>query len=658
MYTFLTDWPPYSQDPDDIDKLDPTLPLSLDLEWDQIGSPTILGLSDGKLHISCDFYYGLPYFKELLAKHPNIELTGHNLIGADIFVLEKMGMSISLENVTDTILLHYLVNPNLCKSSGKAALEEDSGDIRGRGFMNLGSFASLYTDLPHWKTCRGATCDGPCPEHAKFYYNAMDSASVAMALPKVKRQARLRGVDRLYDIHRDLSWVLANMQDYGLKIDEPYVDELNETFLKEKAAIEESFPFNPKSPKAVMEHFKEYSLRDAQESTVRELIEELEDGAPDDLVALLDYKELGNGTERWFQRQYRDSRGWLQGYMDPNGFVHPRLNFFTSSGRLACSSPNLQNVSKRRVSRKICVCGSGRDAHPTLTCGKFKGESVGKKVRRAIIAPPGWYITRADLSNAENRYVLHRAGYDIPRDIDLHEWVKNIAGFTDDMEISVKYGSARDAAKRIQHANNILEGLQLKDRGALQSPKCRAEIAAGARLVYSDWTFAGKIVSFSGVNLAKQDFGSASYENRKKALDISRQYFERFPGVRTFQREVSRQVETEHCVRTPFGYVLPMYGGPEDRMKIAQGVQQQNPIAHVTKLALLRCWERWKRDGLQRPVLQIHDEILCYTKDSVDPKVAMAWLQEDMEISLTEVGGLVIPAEPSHGPSWAEQYKE
>jgi hypothetical protein len=230
-----------------------------------------------------------------------------------------------------------------------------------------------------------------------------------------------------------------------------------------------------------------------------------------------------------------------------------------------------------------------------------------------------------------------------------------MVGIQDDWEIAIREGSARNAAKSIQHANNILEGLQLKDPGALRSVKLRAEIAAGARTVCDGWTFAGKTVTFTGANLARRCFGDASWEHRKMALEISERYFERFPGVRAFQREVSRQVETENCVRTPFGYVIPMYGMPEDKMKIAQGIQQQNPVSHVTKLALLNCWKRWKKEGLQRPILQVHDEVLCYTHESVDPATAKEWLQEDMEIPLAEVGGLIIPADGSTGLNWRDQ---
>jgi DNA polymerase I-like protein with 3'-5' exonuclease and polymerase domains len=655
MYKFLPELPFVNRDPEVIDLLEGDV-IGNDLEWNQSGQPTILGLSDGERTVSVPFEDGVDQFRELLSR-PEIRWVGHNIVAADLLVLEKLGLKMPLEQCEDTIIYMWLVNPNLAKSTQKAALEEDGGERRGRGFFNLSTLLSIYSDLSHYKDCRGENCTGACPKHAPFEYNGIDSLGPVLTLPKLQRQARLRKVDRLYPMHRELAYVLAQMQDYGVKIDEGYVDDLNAQFRHDKEEIEKVLPFNPKSPKAVMSYFadKGVKLSDAQEETVREVVEELEDAAPEELVLLLDYKELGNGTDRWFEREYRDKNGWLRGYMDAYGFVHPRLNFFTSSGRLACSSPNFQNVAKRRVSRKVCVCGAAKQAHPTQTCAKFKGESVGKKIRRAIVAPEGWYITRADLSNAENRYVLHRGGYTIDRETDLHTWVKDMVGIQDDWEIAIREGSARNAAKSIQHANNILEGLQLKDPGALRSVKLRAEIAAGARTVCDGWTFAGKTVTFTGANLARRCFGDASWEHRKMALEISERYFERFPGVRAFQREVSRQVETENCVRTPFGYVIPMYGMPEDKMKIAQGIQQQNPVSHVTKLALLNCWKRWEREKLQRPILQVHDEVLCYTHESVDPKLAKQWLQEDMEVRLSEVGDLVIPAEPSVGPNWRDQ---
>jgi hypothetical protein len=55
-----------------------------------------------------------------------------------------------------------------------------------------------------------------------------------------------------------------------------------------------------------------------------------------------------------------------------------------------------------------------------------------------------------------------------------------------------------------------------------------------------------------------------------------------------------------------------------------------------------------------RPILQVHDEVLCYCRNTVDPVTAMRWLQEDMEIEMVEIPNLIIPAEPTYGRSWAE----
>src|ERR1019366_6598148 len=133
-------------------KLTPT-ELGLDLEWHiQSGVPTVLGVSDGKLTVSVPWEQGYPYLVNLLLDHPGVKLVGHNIIGADRDVLKGMAIDIPLGQCEDTILLHWLVNMHLSKSANKAMMEEDAGEKRGRGFNNLWTMASLYTDLPNWKT--------------------------------------------------------------------------------------------------------------------------------------------------------------------------------------------------------------------------------------------------------------------------------------------------------------------------------------------------------------------------------------------------------------------------------------------------------------------------------------------------------------------------
>jgi DNA polymerase family A len=620
----LISYPTYSSEPSDLERLYGAEYLGLDLEYSG-ETPTILGLSDGKLHVSVPWTDGAPYLRELVSRYPATKFVGHNMVGADLPLLE----GISLDQVEDTILWWYLTQMHLCKSSTKQSLDEEAGTGRkGAGYMNLWSMASVNTDFPHWKTCRGKYCSGPCPKCNPFWYNALDAAAPVIALSKLQRKAQLMRVDHLYPMHRKLMYVLDQMRTYGVFVDVPYIEELNKTFVRERAELAKQLPFNPNSPKQVVSHFKQWELEDAQQESINDLVEELGDSCPAELADLQAYKELGNGTDRWFAPQYRDSHGYTKGYRDPAGFVHPRLNPFTSSGRLACSAPNFQNVGKR------------------------KGEAM----RRAIIAPPGWYIVRADLSNAENRVVLHFGGYTVSRDTDLHTWVAELAGLTPDMDFVKRVGGGkpRQAAKSIQHAGNILEGLQLKTAEQLRSKRIRDEISKGAREVHPDWTFNGKIVSFTGSNLSRRVYGDATLDHRRSALEIQAKYFARFPGIRTFQRDISKRCERDGVVRGPLGYCLLSFGEDTDRMKINQATWQQQPVSHVTKLALLTLWERWERTQKMRPVLQVHDEILCYCRNDVPPADACSWLVEALEQAVPEIPGLIIPADPTYGSSWAE----
>jgi DNA polymerase I-like protein with 3'-5' exonuclease and polymerase domains len=698
MYKFLADWPKVSRNPDDLRKFYGRSPLGLDLEWDENEHPTILGISDGTTHVSVPYHAGLQHLRNIVSQYPKTVWVGHNIVGADLFVLQREGITIPLAQIEDTIIRHWLTNMHLSKGGGKATLEEDAGEKRGRGFNNLWTMASLYTDFPHWKDCRAPFCSGPCPVHDPYGYNGLDAAAPVIALPKLKTTMAYRGLEKLYPMHRELALALAEIREYGIKIDVDYVNELNKKHLEEKELAAADLPFNPDSHVQVLKYFNDgeklrvtpesrpLKLENAQEETIRAMVEKLggEELAPDELVDLLDYKELGNGPNRWFEPYYRsDKTGYIEGFLDPNGFVHPHLGYFTSSARLMCSSPNFQNVSKRRRSRKICVCGHHKKDHSALAgknfcahadgclCGGFSGEFVGKKIRRAIIAPEGFYIVRADYSNAENRNFLYLAGYEQPEG-DLHDWmVKNI-GLQETDEFSIKLGSARDASKSVTHAADYFEGLQLKEPYELRSRKIRAEVDAGARVVFPEWTFRGKVVTITGINLARRAFGKASIENRAKANAVVSRYIDQtFPKLRDLQKKIMKQIEQGY-VQPPFGYYLVSYGTDEDRIKTGLAVWGSQNIAHISKVALLAQYKEFKRDGLVRPILQVHDELLAYSPNSLDPQEAMRRLKSNMEapapemeawlkknvLDPTKTKPFVVPTEASFGPNWRDQTKE
>lgn len=619
--------------------------LGNDLEFRELvkyqEEPTILGVSDGHITVSCPFEEGLPYFQELFARHPNMVFVGHAFTSADLFAFRNIGIEIPLVQVQDTIIWHYLANLHLNKS-GNRTEDGDTGK-RGAGYMNLWTFLSLYTDAFNYKELFYLGH----PEHSDvFNYNGADSLYPLLGLAPAITQNKLRKTDKLYDLHRSLAFVLGEMSRLGVQVDVPYVDTLKTKFEAGKKSIEERLPFNPKANAAAVKHFKAkgIDLANWQEATIREAVEDYDD---EELALSLEYKEMGNGTDRWFAPVTKNKSGSWEGYLDDVGKVHPRGGFFTSTGRMQMVGPNLQNVSKRRVDRHVCECGRSFEEHPEAAGHLFKGISLGKLVRRAIIATPGWYLLKRDYSNAENRVMLHLAGYEIPTGRDLHTWVAEIANLTPDMEIcKLNAGSPREAAKTIQHGSNYLEGIQLKFPKELKTARIVAEIEAGAREVWKDWTFEGRVVTFTGANLSQRTFGDKAWGNRKKSLEILNRYFGNFPKVRELQQRIMRQIETQKAVITPHGYYALSFGADlEDRCKTAASMYGQNPIAHFTKLALVDLWKKYSEGRPMRPILQIHDEILCEARLDVPPDVAGKWLAESMEIETPEMPNFVIPTD-------------
>ena len=53
----------------------------------------------------------------------------------------------------------------------------------------------------------------------------------------------------------------------------------------------------------------------------------------------------------------------------------------------------------------------------------------------------------------------------------------------------------------------------------------------------------------------------------------------------------------------------------------------------------------------------MHDELLGYAREDLDPVDALAQLGEDMAVETPEIPGLIIPTEGSYGPNWRDQTK-
>lgn len=425
-FTPMRAWPSVAREPL---RLRPGVPLGIDFEWNvQTGEPTILGVSDGEATFSIPWSSSADaLLRQLLVPEP--VLVGHNFIPADRPFLPRPPYPLS--KIKDTILLHWLANMHLCKAAVK---EHDTAE--GHGYMNLWSMMSLYSSFPYWKSC--IQCDPlgpevPCPKHSPYWYNGLDALGPLLVLPGLEADCRRKNVLGLYDLHARTAEVLDAINRIGVAVDVEYVRKVRKRWQERTDVLGAELPFNPNSPKQVIAYFKErgVALSDCQRPTIIAAAEEHPRNRV--LQRLSEYKMLGDGIDRWFAPQALDeTTGYYTGYVTPQGRVHPWLGFYTSSSRLMCSGPNLQNVPKRGVD-------------------PITGEKFGDVVRRAIIADDECYLLKADFQNAEGNVVLALANEKRPSG-DFHEATAKRMGLKASDPLAKAFGSVREAAKSITHA--------------------------------------------------------------------------------------------------------------------------------------------------------------------------------------------------------------
>lgn len=155
--------------------------VGADLEYTLEG-PTIIGIA------SLNRCAAAPWSRELGFALANcgVPIAAHAGIGADKPVLEKaLGIVTPLEQWNDTMVKHWIVNPDLA-SVPKSLIAEDSDDPGiVFAFMNLWAATSFQHDIPNWKECIGKDeClaqQRPCPEHDPYGYCLRGESLVYLA---------------------------------------------------------------------------------------------------------------------------------------------------------------------------------------------------------------------------------------------------------------------------------------------------------------------------------------------------------------------------------------------------------------------------------------------------------------------------------------------
>ena len=306
---------------------------------------------------------------------PSVLKIGHH-VKDDLVVLRRYGVTLS--PVDDTMLMSYVLD----------------GGSHGHGLDELaerhvGQTTIAFKDVAGTGKAR-RPFDRVPPEHALAY--AAEAADVTFRLHQFlkPRLSAERMVTTYETLERPLIAVLADVEAAGIRVDREKLESLSREFAARQAALEKDVyalaghAFNLGSPKQLGKVlFDEMQLAGGHKgksgayATGADVLETLAADGHELPAKVLDWRQLDK-----LQRTYADA---LVEQIDARtGRVHTSFAMAaTSTGRLASTDPNLQNIPIRTED--------------------------GRKIRHAFVTTPGRLLLSLDYSQIELRLLAHVA---------------------------------------------------------------------------------------------------------------------------------------------------------------------------------------------------------------------------------------------------------
>ena len=539
------------------------------------------------------FYLGIPPqlpLKEVLnllkpiLEYGEISKVGHD-IKQDILVLRRHG--IELKGVVfDTMVAAYTLNPTqtkynleeLAQSYLKIKMKEYK-DITRQGRKEI-PFSQVDID-----TARDYTCE---------------KVDIILRLKDlIERQLKESSQEKLFrEIEMPLVAVLADMEWWGVKIDQEYLKCLSQIFASRLREIERRIftlageKFNVNSPAQLryilFEKLGLPPIKKTRGKTGYSTDAEVLNGLA--LIHPLAKEIVHYRTLMKLKSGYVDA---LPQMINPHtGRIHTSYNqAVTATGRLSSSEPNLQNIPTR-------------------------GEE-GKSIRQAFIPETDWLYLAADYSQIELRLLAH---------------------FSEDRALLMAFQREEDI-----HTRTAAEIFQVAPE--LVTPDMRRQ----AKVINF-----GIIYGMSPYGLSKELGVEVSVA--KKYID---QYFARYPGVKTYIEATLEQAREAGYVETLFKRkrFLPEIKSKNQVMrKAAERIAINTPIqgtaAEIIKIAMIHLWHSLKEEGLKtKMIMQVHDELI-FELPSEEKEVLTSLVRDIME----QVVSLKVPLKVKIklGKNWAE----
>ena len=391
-----------------------------------------------------------------------------------------------------------------------------------------------------------------------IYEYAAEDADITLRLKNVL-EPRLKelGVEELFwNIEMPLVRVLADMELNGVCLDTEALQDTSKIFTERMKQYEQQIykeageEFNISSPKQVGDIlFGKMQILDKPKKT--------KTGQYVTSEEVLQSLESKNPIVRNILN-YRGMKKLLSTYIDAlpklinprTGHIHTSFNqALTATGRLSSSDPNLQNIPVRT--------------------------DDGKEIRKCFIPEEGCLFFSADYSQIELRIMAHlsedenmmeafREGHDIHRATAAKIWHVDIDKVTD---------AQRKKAKQ-----------------------------ANFGIIYGITTY----------GLAQRmDIPNS------EAKELIEGYFRTFPKVQAYMEQAKEEARVKGYAETLF-HRRRYLADINSRNATVRGFAERNAInapiqgteADIIKVAMVRIWERFEKEGIRsKMILQVHDEL-------------------------------------------------
>ena len=418
-------------------------------------------------------------------------------------------------------------------------------------------------------------------------------------VPQLKQDVAAQELAGVYgNIDLPLAPVLAAMERHGIGVDPAALASMSSAMETEIRGLERHIwtlggdEFNINSPQQLAEIlFDKMNLetsakrsRARARSTAADVLAEL--ALLHELPRkVLEYRELTK-----LKSTYVDA---LPRLIEPaTGRLHTRLSQTgTATGRLSSSDPNLQNIPVRT--------------------------ELGRQIRAAFVAEPGWTLLSADYSQIELRILAH---------------------VSEDPVLMEAFRTGQD----------------------IHSRTAREVFGVGPLAQTAEHRRAAKVINF-GIVYGLSPFGLAQQLNieQREAARFIAAYFERYQGVKEYLDRSLDEVRGTGFASTLFGRrrPIPEILSPQFNLRnLAERAALNSPLqgtaADLIKLAMIAIdRELSAQKFAARMILQVHDELLFEA-----PPEELDRLRSLVRTAMEQVHPLRVPliVDMKAGPNWRD----